>query len=266
MYSQMTRLVDVLDDDGLRADQVIGWSCPVPFFGHLESARVATVGINPSNREFVGLDGEELGIGEQRLPTLRSLGLESWGEADFTALRGILAACRNYFERNPYDGWFGALQRIIAGTGRSYYSPTSDACHLDIVPWATATKWGTLLPAARKRLVLRAAAALETMISGSPIAMLVLNGQEVVRQFEALTGQQFTVTFQPAWDLPRKSGRPVIGLAYTMTMDQLAGVPLQRPVAVIGYNHNLQSSFGVTTHARHAIRDWITDQHDSLPW
>lgn len=266
MYSQMTRLVDVLDDDRLRADHVIGWSCPVPFFGHLESARLATVGINPSNREFVGLDGEELGSGEQRLPTLRSLGLDSWGDADFTALRGILAACRGYFERNPYDRWFGALQRIIDGTGHSFYQPTSDACHLDIVPWATATKWGALLPATRKRLVQRAAAALEAMIAGSPLMMLVLNGQEVVRQFEALTGKQFTVALQPGWDLPRRNGRPVLGLSYTMTMNQLAGMPLQRQIVVIGYNHNLQSSFGVTTRARDAIRDWITDQHDNLPW
>lgn len=54
---------------------VLGWACPVPFFGHLESARLATVGINPSNLEFTTADRTELTGPPRRLPTLSSLGL-----------------------------------------------------------------------------------------------------------------------------------------------------------------------------------------------
>ena len=167
MYGAMTTLLQMLDTHQAAGVEVIGWGCPVPFFGHLESARLATVGINPSNREFVGTDGSELAGGDRRLPTLGSLGLSSWLQADVATLRAILLACREYFERNPYDGWFGSLQRIIEPTGHSYYAPRSDACHLDVVPWATASKWGTLSLASRRQLARLAALALADMIASS---------------------------------------------------------------------------------------------------
>ena len=266
MYGAMTTLLDVLDARQLTDLDVIGWGCPIPFFGHLESARLATVGINPSNREFVGMDGNELVERDRRLPTLSSLGLSSWSQADFVALRSILVACREYFEHNPYDGWFAALQRIIEPTERSYYAPRSDACHLDVVPWATIGKWGTLSPTARRKLVERAAEALVEMIACSPLSMLVLNGQEVVRQFETLLGKGLHAERVPAWDLPRRSGRAVPGVAYYGRISSIAEIPLERDLLVVGYNHNLQSSFGVTTAVRDSISAWVTAQHRTLTW
>lgn len=264
MYGAMTTLLEVLEADQAAELEVIGWGCPVPFFGHVESARLATVGINPSNREFVGVDGSELSGQDRRLPTLGSLGLPSWAQADFVALRSILTACRDYFERNPYDGWFGCLQRIIEPTGRSYYAPRSDACHLDVVPWATTDKWGELSSLARRRLTERAASALADIVAASPLTMLILNGQEVVRQFEILTGQQLDARRTPGWDLPRRSGRAVPGLAYCGRISSIAGIPLDRELLVAGYNHNLQSSFGVTTAVRDGISKWITDLYRTL--
>jgi hypothetical protein len=266
MYGAMTTLLEVLDTHQLTDLDVIGWGCPVPFFGHLESARLATVGINPSNREFVGVDGNELVGHDRRLPTLGSLGLSSWSQADFIALRSILLACREYFEHNPYDNWFGALQRIIGPTGHSYYAPRSDACHLDIVPWATTGKWGTLSPAARRKLVERAAQALVDMIVSSPLTMLVLNGQEVVRQFEALLGNALHAQRVSDWDLPRRSGGAVPGMAYCSRISSIAQIPLDRDLLVIGYNHNLQSSFGITIAVRDRISEWINAQHRTLTW
>jgi hypothetical protein len=264
MYGAMTTLLEALETDQAADLEVIGWGCPVPFFGHLESARLATVGINPSNREFVGTDGNELAGQHRRLPTLGSLGLPSWSQADFVALRSILFACRDYFERNPYDGWFGSLQRIIEPTGHSYYAPRSDACHLDVVPWATTGKWGGLSSAARRQLTVRAAEALADIIACSPLMMLILNGQEVVRQFEALAGRQLDAHRVPDWDLPRRSGRAVPGLAYCGRISSIARIPLDRELLVVGYNHNLQSSFGVTTAVRDSISKWITDLYRTL--
>ena len=77
MYGAMTTLLEMLEANQAAGLEVIGWGCPVPFFGHLESAQLATVGINPSNREFVGIDGNELAGQDRRLPTLDSLGLSS---------------------------------------------------------------------------------------------------------------------------------------------------------------------------------------------
>jgi hypothetical protein len=262
----MATLLDGLDTYGLTSPNMISWGCPVPFFGHIESARVATVGINPSNREFVSIDGTELSAEDRRLPTLASLGLSCWGEANFTALHTILSACREYFERNPYIGWFGILERIIQPTGHSFYTPLSSACHLDIVPWATAVKWGTLSSAARNQLVGRAALALGEMVSISSLRMLVLNGQEVVRQFEALLEVPLQASRMPAWDLPRRSGREVAGMAYNRWISSIAGIPLDRDLLVVGYNHNLQSSFGVTAAVRHNISEWIAAQHGTVRW
>lgn len=166
----------------------------------------------------------------------------------------------------PYDGWFGSLQRIIEPTGHSYYAPRSDACHLDVVPWATASKWGTLSLASRRQLARLAAQALADMIASSPLTMLVLNGKEVVSHFEALVGLQLRAQRVPAWDLPRRSGRPVPGLAYSHRISSIAGVPLDRDLLVAGYNHNLQSSFGVTTAVRASISEWITTQYRAITW
>lgn len=264
MYGTLASLLEVLEAGQEPELEVIGWGCPVPFFGHLESARLATVGINPSNREFVGTDGSELAGQDRRLPTLGSLGLSSWSQADFVSLRSILQGCRDYFECNPYDGWFGSLQRIIAPTGHSYYAPASDACHLDVVPWATTGKWGEVSAAARRQLTQRAALALADMVASSPLAMLILNGQEVVRQFEALAGERLDAERVPGWDLPRRSGRPVPGLAYCGRISAIAGIPLDRELLVVGYNHNLQSSFGVTTAVRDGISTWITSLYGTV--
>jgi hypothetical protein len=266
MQAAMARLVEFLNDDAVIDQHVIGWSCPVPYFGHLESAQLATVGINPSNREFVTADGVELEAENRRLPTLTSLGLRRWSEADGDAMDSILSACSTYFERNPYDGWFGALQRLVDGTGRSYYSPRSDACHLDIVPWATATKWGLLVPSIRRRLVDRAAGALAALIKQSPLMMLVLNGQEVVRQFETLIGERLSATCMPDWDLPRRNGRPVPGIAYSTRLNRIATTPLERTLLVVGWNHNVQSSFGVTNRVRDSMRDWLGVQQLVIEW
>lgn len=266
MYGAMAALLDVLETHQLVNLDVIGWGCPVPFFGHLESANLATVGINPSNREFVNTDGNELIEHNRRFPTLGSLGLPSWSQANFVALRNILQACREYFEHNPYDGWFGSLQRIIEPTGHSYYAPRSDACHLDIVPWATTSKWGTLPPVTRRQLVERAAEALADMIALSPLKMLILNGQEVVRQFEILLGHGLQARKVSAWDLPRQSGRAVSGFAYNGRISSIGQIPLDRELLVVGYNHNLQSSFGITTSVRNGISQWITAQHRTVTW
>jgi hypothetical protein len=266
MYGAMTMLLDMMEARQTAGLELIRWGCPVPFFGHIESARLATVGINPSNREFVGTNGNELIGQNRRLPTLGSLGLSSWSQADFVALRAILQACREYFECNPYDGWFGSLQRIIEPTGRSYYAPGSDACHIDVVPWATVGKWGTLSAVSRRQLARRAAEALADMIACSPLMMLVLNGKEVVRQFEALVECPLQACRVPTWDLPRRSGHAVPGLAYWERISSIAQIPLDREILVVGYNHNLQSSFGVTAAVRDAISDWISVQYGTVTW
>uniref|UniRef100_UPI0019674E9A hypothetical protein n=1 Tax=Myxococcus vastator TaxID=2709664 RepID=UPI0019674E9A len=114
--------------------RVIPWSCPVPSFGDISRARIATVGINPSNKEFVDDSHNELPEESRRFHTLQSLGLKSWSEAKGSHHDEIAEVCRRYFEINPYDRWFKELDFLISGTSFSYYSSMSIACHLDLVP------------------------------------------------------------------------------------------------------------------------------------
>jgi hypothetical protein len=86
--------------------------------------------------------------------------------------------------------------------------------------------------------------------------LLVLNGRAVVDAFERASGIELEEIKMPAWDLTRPSGR-VRGLAYRGEVSEIAGVPLGRTISVAGFNHNLQSSFGVTTAAMTAIGQWL---------
>jgi hypothetical protein len=71
-----------MDSPALVDTNVIKWGAPVPSFGDLSSSFVATVGLNPSNREFVDDSGQELCDSERRFHTLHSLGLSSWSDVD----------------------------------------------------------------------------------------------------------------------------------------------------------------------------------------
>ena len=114
---------------------VVPGTTPVVSFGHPLNPKVATLGINPSSREFVDRNGQLLVGDARRLATLRSLGLSSFEEVAATHAQRIVNDCANYFERKPY-AWFRALDQVLApGLGVSYFDKT--ACHLDLVQWAT---------------------------------------------------------------------------------------------------------------------------------
>src|SRR5579864_4914328 len=132
LHATLTTLIDRLDSPAISQTDVIRWGCPVPSFGDLSNARVATIGLNPSNREFVDESGNELEGSSRRFHTLTSLGLASWAEADARHLRLILESCRAYFLGNPYDTWFKRLDYVIHGARASFYDPASVACHLDL--------------------------------------------------------------------------------------------------------------------------------------
>ena len=237
---------------------VIHWGAPVPSFGDLSRASVATLGLNPSNREFVDNRGEELLGLNRRFQTLSSLGLKSWLDADAHHLRLILDSCRTYFLGNPYDNWFKRLDRVISGVGASYYTASNPACHLDLIPYATSRKWTELSFRQRSSLLALSADSLALLLRDSSVRLLVLNGTSVVEQFQEITGVQFECYDMGEWTLPRRRKPDVAGLGYCTSLTHLCGVELSNPLLILGYNHNIQSSFGVTTQAVNAIRDWIT--------
>lgn len=259
-YGAAATIVDRLD--ALRSESVLPWGCPVPYFGRLSRARLATIGINPSSREFTDAEGVELDGADRRLPTLRSLGLMGWSYADATHLRVILEACDSYFHTRPYDRWFKVLEAVLQGIGGTYYGEYASACHLDLVPYATSAKWGSLTADERRLLLETSRPAVGLFLRESSIELLLLNGKSVVKQFEQIADVTLHSAVVPGWGLPRTNGRHVSGVAYWGSIERIGGVELPRRVGVVGYNHNLQSSFGVTSEVLRQIREWMR----SAPW
>ena len=249
-------LIERLDEAVRAGTDVIPWSCPVPAFGDPGKSSVATLGLNPSNREFVDEKGNELEGAARRFETLRSLGIARWSDAGEKQVNLVFDACRNYFNKNPYDSWFRRLDGIISGTRASYYQFETTACHLDLIPFATARKWSELSNTQRRTLLDIASDTLGLVLRDSPIRLLVLNGRSVVERFQTASAIQLKRQSMPAWALPRKS-EEVAGYAYWATISTLSGVSLGRDVAVLGFNHNIQSSFGVTSEVVATIRNWI---------
>lgn len=235
---------------------VIRWGAPVPSFGDLSRATVATLGLNPSNREFVDIRGRELRGLYRRFHTLTSLRLTSWSQATADHLRLILSSCETYFLGNPYDRWFRRLDEIVAAVQGSYYG-VGAACHLDLIPYATARKWTELTFRQRSSLLGVAADTLGILLRDSPVRLLILNGTSVVERFQDVMGIRLARHEMSGWTLHRSKGGDIQGIGYIGTVTSLSGISLGRSIHVIGYNHNIQSSFGITKVAVAALRDWV---------
>lgn len=258
MTAELINLVERLNDPKFRKADVITWGSPIMSFGDLSNSKIATLGLNPSNREFVDEKGRELKGTKRRFHTLESLGIKKWSEAEVRHIDLIAELCYEYFFRNPYDGWFKKLDYLISGTSMSYYFPSGEACHLDIVPYATTSKWTDLSPEQKSLLLQLSGDTLGLLLKHSPVKILILNGQTVVDHLQKISNIVLRKTHMPSWTLPRRDSPGVAGYSYVGEINQIAGVDLNQPISVLGYNHNIQSSFGVTSQVQSSIRGWIS--------
>ena len=266
LYGVVISLIDQLVEGTVLGNEVIPWSSPVPVFGNLTSALLATIGINPSNREFVDGVGEELSGQSRRFHTLDSLGLKTWEDADTRHFEDVLESYLSYFAWNPYQIWFNKLEYVLNGANASYYDSRIGACHIDLVPYATYRKWGELTGRQRSQLLEVTGHTLGTILRDSPLEILILNGRSVVGTFATISNWNIESEEMPEWSLHRSSSKAVPGIAYTGFADCVAGVGLGRHVRVLGFNHNLQSSFGMTTDVVSSIRQWVARNVGGENW
>lgn len=119
-------------------------SLPVLCFGALSSARIATIGLNPSDREYSGPDGVLLAGRAQRFATLDSLGARDRSSLTDEQCDEALDWMRRYFEPgNPvYSAYFRHLHEFLTGFGASLTA--GSAVHLDLVQEATSPRWSDL--------------------------------------------------------------------------------------------------------------------------
>ncbi|WP_052719963.1 hypothetical protein [Pseudomonas ogarae] len=256
----LKKMISLISEQPLHTLDVINWAAPIPYFGDPCKATIATVGLNPSDREFVSSEGTELNDSSRRFHTLTSLGLASWNELTLEQLESIHTSCAEYFSRNPYDAWFKPLDLLLSGTNDSFYSPLFHACHLDLIPYATCIKWAFLKTWQRDSLLTISAGFLGQVLKYSPIKMLVLNGKTVVENFERACDVSFHKEPMDAWCLPRKNGNHVSGFSYEGKISRMADINIGRDVYILGYNHNIQSSYGVTSSVRTSIQEWISQK------
>jgi len=194
----------------------------------------------------------------RRFHTLSSLGLSRWRDAKSEHLQMIVDSCNTYFCRNPYDGWFKRLEELISGTRASYYGTGQSACHLDLIPYATSSKWSELSSGQRTALLGMAGDTLGLLLRDSPVRLLILNGQTVVQSLLQIADIDLERKLMPTWTLPRKRGEGISGYSYAGRLRKVGGVKLKKEIVLLGFNHNIQSSFGVTTGVKAAIGNWIT--------
>lgn len=84
---------------------------PIPFFGNISTAKIITIGANPSATE------------------LRNNGWSENMEANQISEKLI-----HYFHNQPHQ-WFETWETALNTVGCSYYDDT--AAHIDLCPWAT---------------------------------------------------------------------------------------------------------------------------------
>lgn len=254
----VSRLVEELGQTARRTTGIIPWACPVPVFGDIMSATIATVAINPSNLEFMDGDGQELSVQKRRLETLSSLGLSNWTDINDQQVRSICAACIDYFQVNPYLRWFNGLQDLLTDIGLSYHSSDECLCHLDLIPFATNQKWTDLKPVQRRLLYDISGSTFGDLLTNSSIKVLILNGATVIKEVERFTHVKLKRRKMPSWALPRGKGDAVKGFSYEGRLQIAGRSHSDSDIFVLGFNHNMQSSYGVSRKVKDAIRAWLT--------
>jgi len=215
---------------------VVRGSTPVVAFGNCQSARAATLGLNPSRIEFVDNEGVLLKGRRRRLATCESLGIGDLSEAPDESLIKVFEECNTYFQRQPYRQWFDELEPILAACGASYY--TGSGCHLDLVQWATDPTWGKLQLAIRRRLIADDERFLASQLQNEKLRLILVNGMGVLRELQRSMGRQLRL----------EEADPVTGYAHRPT--RLFTGRVFDHLRLVAWSINIQSSHGVSVELR----------------
>lgn len=211
------------------SDIIVKQSTPVLSFGDFQKAEVLTLGINPSNLEFEDNKGELLKNNLRRLQTYSSIKTIDHCSLSEDNAQKILEGCLNYFSKRPYQ-WFDKFNPILKEIGFSYTSPPF-AAHVDLVQWATKTKWGELTPDQKKILIEDGRSFLEYQLDSDSLKMILLNGRTVIDSFKEWSDVELNKT-----QFEIRQGKNI---------DIVTGMYKNR-VRIIGWSVNIQSSFGVS--------------------
>lgn len=206
---------------------------PVLFFGDLFTAKIATVSLNPSRREYTNGRGKELDGLDRRFETLRSLNAD-----DRTGLSGqqcnrAISTMRGYFDPGrPVYSWFNSMSRVVEGMGARYWA--REVAHLDLVQEATDPTWSALLsekPDEGRSLLDQDGPFLRWQIETFPLQALVCNGRSTFDSVVRLVGAEVVVSEKLA----------------RLTWSVALGCVGDRQIAVVGWNIPLARPTGLSS-------------------
>jgi hypothetical protein len=166
-------LLDKISQPHPTTVKIVPHSVPIVFFGNIEKAEIATLSLNPSNKEFEGVKGNK------RVIDRADLGVKNSDTLTRIDAEKVYNSFLAFFKNNPYRGWFDPLNEIFKAKGYEYYN--DQIVHLDISPWATSNKWNDLSNY-EKNSIIDLTTILKVLGNGN-IKKLFINGKKASEEF-----------------------------------------------------------------------------------
>lgn len=211
---------------------------PVLYFGDLKNAEVATISINPSDKEFLDGKGRILSGSNKRLESLHSLKRTNWNGLTQKKFDTMLDSYDNYFNNNPYS-WFNALENILNYNGYSYFKNKNLklAAHLDICCMPTKEKWGEITKENQTKLKEFGLPILAKLLKEeSPnLKTIVINGKTVYNSISKYITNPETNTSSFIQNNKTK-------VQYKGEMSNLCNIELGKVLKVVGWSTFISSN------------------------
>ena len=223
---------------------IVDGSTPVVSFGNCTTAKVATLGINPSYEEFQDSDGVMLKGDLKRLVDHESLGGDFRSGLNASQAEQVINGCFSYFSKRPFD-WFNDIEDVVLKpNGFSYKSGV--ACHLDVIQWATNPVWSKITNQNECKSMLEADSDfLKFQLTSQNYDFIFLNGNTVIKQLKSLKLLRL-----------RHSGFTPFGHGIRKSQLWLGEFGSTK---FIGWNLNIQRH-ETTPSNKEALSSWISDQ------
>ena len=171
--------------DSAFAKEIILDSTPVPFFGDYRTAKIVTLSINPSSKEFP--------TERTRLTHLSTIGYET----DFfqhekrindqVDIEQVHEGMLNYFKSDHwYEKWFKMPEKALnVGLSASYFDNKEQfpikAFHTDLSPWAT-KQWKDLDRNTRNSMIAENRTFLQWLISFERYEVILILGSGTTKE------------------------------------------------------------------------------------
>jgi RNase P/RNase MRP subunit p29 len=155
---------------------IVEQSVPICFFGNIETAKVATIGINPAPDAF-----------EKKSPLPNRVNFNTT-DNNFLSIENathVYNAMLTYFNRpyKTYHRFFKRLETFVAPVFNCHYLDGT-MVHLDIVPWATNKKWTEIPKSIKKVFIEEYKGLFVRIINENDIKIFFVNGKAVKNQLQ----------------------------------------------------------------------------------